>query len=375
MKFSDIPGVEKSKKYLRDLVASDRVPHAMIFAGPNGNSKLALAIAYANYLQCTNKSTDACGTCPACIKSQKFVHPDIHFVFPVVKLEQKKREDTVSTDFYPQWRNFLEHSVYGSLTDWLRQIGAEDKVSNINTKECNEISHKLGLKSFEGDYKILIIWYAESLGRDGNRLLKLIEEPPEDTIILLVSERTDLIIKTILSRCQLLAIPPFTDEEIISGLGDGGADKLKELIYLADGNLHLAKSLQSGDGQNYSEELMDWMRSAYQMKPEVIGNLVSEFAKKAKQEQINFLSYGLYYMKEYRKALVSQDVDMAKLSEPEKDIAIKMSNLIDEDMSREIVDLLQKSLYHLSRNANARILFMDITIRLERLMKVTPEVA
>jgi len=343
MRFDQIPGTEQTKQYLTELVTANRLPHAMIFTGPAGNAKLPMALAFANYLQCVDqKAGAACGVCSACIKSMKYVHPDIHFVFPVVSKEGKKREDTVSTDFYPQWRSFLETETYGSLSDWLIHIQAESKPSNINTKECNEISHKLGLKSFEGKYKILIIWYAETLGRDGNRLLKLIEEPPEGTFIILLTERTDKIIKTILSRCQILNIAPFTDEEIKLGLNM--PDLPTEIVYLADGNMHLAKSLSNGNWENHSEELMNWMRIAYQMKPDKAVSVVNEFAKKPKQEQINFLSYGLYYMKEYRNALVAQDIQISKLSQSEKEVAVKMSNLIDESMSRQIVLLFEEEM-------------------------------
>lgn len=370
MHFDQIPGNESIKRYLTELVETARLPHAMIFTGPMGNAKLALAIAFANYLQCSDKQNgESCGKCPACLKSMKYVHPDIHFVFPAISMDGKKREDTVSADFYPMWRSFIAEKTYGSLTDWLHHLGADSKPANINTKECSQISNTLGLKSYEGQYKILIIWHAEYLGKDGNRLLKLIEEPPENTIIILLTERTDKIIKTILSRCQIIGVPPFTDQEIKLGLEAESFDISEELVYLADGNLHLAKSLSAGNWENHSDELMTWMRTTYQMKPESIVKTVNELARKAKQEQINFLSYGLYYMKEYRNALISQDIQLAKLSESEKDVAIKMSNLIDESMSRSIVSLFEEGINHLRRNANAKILFMDLTVRLEQIMK------
>ena len=367
--FTKIPGLTNQKKYLRELVQNDRVPHAFIFTGPEGNGKLPLAVALSNYIQCESRTHDACGVCPACLKSQKLVHPDIHFVYPVIKQDGKKREDTVSTDFLKEWRQFISESPYASIQHWLSFLRAENKPANINTTECNQISAKLGLKSYEGSHKVLILWHAEMLGKDGNRLLKLIEEPPEKTIIILLAERLDKIIKTIASRCQILTVPPFSDEDIGSVIADKIDGPIEEIIQLADGNMHLALDLIHKGKTNYSEEILDWMRVAYRLKAESVVSWLEDFNKKGKQEQINFLSYGLYYMKEYRKILLCKDLNMGKLTDSEKQVAKKMANLVDEDMSAGIVTLLESSISHLRRSANARILFMDMTIRLQALMK------
>ena len=369
MKFSNIPGLNQQKQYLRDLINQNRLPHAFIFTGPEGNGKLALASALASYVQCTNKSEDSCGECPACIKSLKNVHPDIHYVYPVIKKDGKKREDTVSTDFITEWRSFMDAFPYASLTDWLRYINAESKASNINTTECNQISSKLGLKSYEGDYKVLVLWHAELLGKDGNRLLKLIEEPPESTLIILIAERLDKIIKTISSRCQILAIPPFQDEDIASVLADKHSGPIDEVLQLADGNLHLALELIDKGKSQYSEEILAWMRIAYRLNAESVVSWLDDFNRKSKQEQFNFLLYGLYYMKEYRKILLCRDLNQGKLTGAEKQVVEKMAKLVDEEMSEGIVALFGESIYHLNRNANAKILFMDMTIRLQSLMK------
>jgi DNA polymerase-3 subunit delta' len=367
--FNDIPGLYQQKKYLKDLVSQDRLPHAFIFTGPEGNGKLSLAIALASFIQCESRTESACGACPACIKSKKIVHPDIHFVYPVIKKEGKKREDTVSTDFLVQWRQFISNMPYGSISDWLDQINAESKPANINTTECNQISSKLGLKSFEGSHKILIVWHAEMLGKDGNRLLKIIEEPPESTIIILIAERLDKIIKTITSRCQIFAVPPFTDEDIASVLTEKSTGPVDEIIQLADGNMQQALSLINKGKSNYSEEILDWMRIAYRLKAESVVSWLDDFNRKSKQDQANFLLYGLYYMKEYRKILLCQDINQGKLTNSEKQVAHKMAKLVDEEMSAGIVALFENTLGFLRRNANAKILFMDMTIRLQALMK------
>ena len=371
MTFKDIPGLEKEKKYLKELVTQNRLPHAFIFTGPEGCGKLALAIALANFIQCENRTDHLCGQCPACLKSLKLVHPDIHFVYPVIKKADKKREDTLSTDFIVNWREFVNTYPYAGLNDWLDQINAESKPANINTKECNQISATLGLKSYEGSHKILILWHAEALGKDGNRLLKLIEEPPENTVIILIAERLDKIIKTITSRCQIFAVPPFTDEDIASVIADLSEGPIEEIIHLADGNMHQALSLLDKGKTNYSEEILDWMRIAYRLKAESVVSWLDDFNRKSKQEQINFLLYGLYYMKEYRKILLCQDVNQGKLTNSEKQVAQKMAKLVDEEMSSGIVFLFEKAISSLRRNANAKILFMDMTIKLQSLMKRT----
>lgn len=369
MNFKDIPGLNQQKTYLKELVTQDRLPHAFIFTGPEGNGKLALALAFANYIQCESRTESACGQCSACIKSKKLVHPDIHFVYPVIRKDGKKREDTVSTDFLIPWRQFITDMPYGSISDWLNHIRAESKPANINTSECNQISSKLGLKSFEGSHKILILWHAEMLGKDGNRLLKIIEEPPESTLIIIIAERLDKIIKTITSRCQIFAVPPFTDEDIASVLSEKSSGPIDEIIQLADGNMQQALSLINKGKSNYSEEILDWMRVAYRLKAESVVSWLDDFNRKSKQDQTNFLLYGLYYMKEYRKILLCQDINQGKLTNSEKQVAQKMAKLVDEDMSAGIVALFENAIGLLKRNANAKILFMDMTIRLQALMK------
>jgi len=367
--FKDIPGLQQQKTYLKELVAQNRLPHAFIFTGPEGNGKLALAIAFANFIQCEARTERVCGQCSACIKSKKLVHPDIHFVYPVIKKDGKKREDTVSTDFLIPWREFITDMTYGSISDWLDHIRAESKPANINTTECTRIGSKLGLKSFEGSHKILILWHAEMLGKDGNRLLKIIEEPPDSTLIILIAERLDKIIKTITSRCQIFVVPPFTDEDIASVLSEKSSGPIDEIIQLADGNMHQALSLINKGKSNYSEEILDWMRVAYRLKAESVVSWLDDFNRKSKQDQANFLLYGLYYMKEYRKILLCQDINQGKLTNSEKQVAQKMAKLVDEEMSAGIVALFENAIGFLKRNANAKILFMDMTIRLQALMK------
>jgi len=215
MYFKDIPGKEAEKQFLLKNVKEDRLAHAQLFLGRTGSGQLSLALAYASYILCTNrKEKDSCGECSACLKSHKFIHPDVHFSFPVVKKDSKKRNETTSNDFLKEWRSILEKNPYLDMQTWLHSLNLENGQGNINVKECVEIVKKLGLKTFESEYKVLIMWMPEYLRNEGNRLLKLIEEPPENTIIILVAEKQDAILNTILSRVQLLKVNPFSDGDI-----------------------------------------------------------------------------------------------------------------------------------------------------------------
>ena len=215
MAFSNIIGQEKVKQMLHQMVHGDRLPHALLFLGPSGSGKLALALALAQYLLCENRQdSDSCGQCPSCSKSQRFIHPDLHFSFPSVGT------NVTSDSFLPQWRKWMEENPYLTVNEWLQSIGAENRQGNINKEECAAIIRKLSLKIFEGSHKILVMWLPEYLGKEGNRLLKLIEEPPEDTIFILVAENQELILNTILSvsmNCSpLKAVPSFLRRKIMS---------------------------------------------------------------------------------------------------------------------------------------------------------------
>jgi len=191
MTFKEIPGQQTLKEYFAKIITEGRVPHALLLTGGEGYGKLAIAWAVATFLQCKNKGTkDACGECSSCRKASQNIHPDIHYAFPVIKKDKLTRAETTSKDFIIEWRNFIAEQPYGDLNEWLISLGAPDKNPNINVAECNHIIKNLGLMTYEGDYKIQIIWNAELLGKEGNRLLKLVEEPSDNTIIILIANNT-----------------------------------------------------------------------------------------------------------------------------------------------------------------------------------------
>src|SRR6201986_1688260 len=239
MQFKDIIGQQEVSKHLAEMVHNNRLSHALLFLGPEGSGALPMALAYAQYVVCEKKGgpeqMDACGVCPSCVKAAQLIHPDIHFSYPVVP--KKPGDKPVSTDYGSEWREFIKQYPYGNAYDWLQFIGAENKQGNITAQECNDIIHKLSLKSFESGYKVLIMWMPEYLGNEGNKLLKLIEEPPVNTLFLLVAENESLILPTILSRTQLVKMPlPETadiEKALIqrSGLG---AEQARQIAVLCD---------------------------------------------------------------------------------------------------------------------------------------------
>lgn len=254
MLFKDILGNESKKKLLSDLVYNNRAPHALLFYGREGTVKLSLALAYAQYILCENRTKhDSCGVCPACYKSMRRIHPDVHFTFPVIKKDGKKREETTSNDFLENWRYMLNTLPEMSVKDWSSSINAGNSLPNINTRECNEIIQKLSLKAFEGDAKIMIVWMPEYLGKEGNRLLKIIEEPTDNTYIILICEDIDKILNTILSRTQKINVQPYSDAELserIRTVVSTEVKDLKQVTLLADGNMSKAMSIIRGGNED-----------------------------------------------------------------------------------------------------------------------------
>src|ERR1700685_893987 len=224
MSFAQVIGQGRVRDNLVEMIRLNRLSHALLFLGHEGSGALPLALAFAQYVVCERakgNTPDSCGECAACMKAKRLIHPDIHFSYPVIP--KKAGDKPVSSDYGAEWREFMEQYPYGNAYDWLQFIGAENKQGNITAQECNDIIHKLSLKSFESGYKILVMWMPEYLGNEGNNLLKLIEEPPADTLFLLVAENESMILQTILSRTQLVKIPLPDTEDIATALEAGQA--------------------------------------------------------------------------------------------------------------------------------------------------------
>lgn len=303
MKFSDIPGQKETIERLTASVRSGRVSHAMLFTGPEGCGSLALALAYARYISCEARTpVDSCGVCKSCVKYEKMIHPDLHFVFPVVK--DKKNSEPVSDSYIEQWREFSGRSPYFSLNSWLSFIDAGNAQGLIFSTEASEILRKLSLKAFESDYKIMIIWLPEKMHlATSNKLLKLIEEPPDKTIFILVSDEPDKVVPTILSRCQLFKIPSFRSEEISAYLTENfpvHKAKADDIARVANGNIVRARELCEDEDSSSSnlDRFRNLMRFAWKRDINSIINWSEDMASIGREPQKNFLSFTLRLLRE-----------------------------------------------------------------------------
>ena len=388
MQFQSITGQKETKEQLVQMVQHNRLSHALLFLGKEGSGALQLALAFAQYIVCkpqpqetdlfaTTKSknekqetdqpetrNDSCGTCPACKKANELIHPDIHFSYPVIT--RKPGEKPISTDFIKEWRKFIVTNPYGNVYDWLQFIGAENKQGNITAHECNDIIRKLNLKSFESEYKILVMWMPEFLGKEGNKLLKLIEEPPPNTLFILVTENEDLILPTILSRTQLVKIPMLTNSEVEVALELNAGVKIEkamQIAALAEGNYREALQLLQHADDDWEVMLREWLNAIIRTGPVAQVKWIDETAKLGREKQKQFLKYFIHLMEE---AIRLRVIDSTNNNQPStaNDFASRLNKLCDLSQQEAIINELDKASYYIERNANAKMLFHALSIRL-----------
>ncbi|MFN5705571.1 MAG: ATP-binding protein [bacterium] len=365
MLFKEIPGHEEIKERLLRSKHENRISHAQLFLGPSGSGNLALAIAYAQLINCTNATADdSCGECSSCRKYEKYIHPDLHFSYPFIT---KKAEET-STVYIKEWRKALLDSPFLGLQDWLNYLEADNKRPNINIAECHDIIKRLAYKSFEAEYKVLVMWLPEFLGNAGNTLLKLIEEPPEKTLFILVSEQYDQILNTILSRTQLVKINALDDKTVKDYLIQKGCeeDLAARYAYLANGNLQAALNFTVEEDGDFEGLFVQWLRLCYARKGIELQTLIDEIAVAAfgRTNQINFLRFGLQVLRE----CVVHNADVKEIIRFEsKHFELpKLASIINEKNAGLIIQHLEQAIYHIERNANAKILFLDLSIQVMR---------
>ena len=374
MLFNRVLGQEHIKKHLIYTADSGRIPHAQLFVGPEGSGTLSMALAYAQYLLCggSESENEACY-----VKCASLSHPDLHFVYPVANSASVKSH-AISDDFIDSWRDFIKEQPYGNLFDWYQHVGIEKKQGQIGVDEAQSIVKKLYLKAYEGGKKVMIIWMAEKMNTAAsNKLLKLIEEPPSNTVLLLISENEELIINTIRSRCQLLNFPPLQEEVIAQKLIHEGIEetRAKQLAHEANGNYNKARDL----AQNNSEDLVFekwfvlWVRAAFKAKGNkaAIHELIAwsdEVAKNGRETQKNFLGYCISIV---RQAMLlnfqAKELVYAKIHVDNFDLA-KFAPFVHENNILDIIKELEKALYHIERNGNAKLIFTDLSIKLTRLL-------
>lgn len=367
MLFSELIGQESVKALLRQTASGGRMPHALLFLGPRGSGKLALAMALAQYLLCENPSAeDACGQCSQCNKASKLIHPDLHFSYPTIGPK------AISDNFIANWRQAAGENPYLDVNHWLQSIGAENRQGNITKEECVNIIRKLSLKTFENIYKILIIWLPEFLGKEGNRLLKIIEEPPENTVFILVAEDQDLILNTILSRCQIVNIKALSDEDVAAGLQRQKGLKREEALavaYLANGNYNEALMLAGHTDNNDARLFLEWMRHCYRGSPVDMVNWVETFATLGRENQKHFLRYALHFLREFTLLKASGGRVHARLQEKELQTAQNMVNVLELGQVEQLAKLFSDCSYAVERNANPKVLFLDASIQMHKIMK------
>ena len=368
MQFSDIIGHEDIKQRLIKTVVDNRVSHAQLFLGAEGCGSLALALAYAQFITCLDRSTtDSCGVCSSCRKYSKLIHPDLHFSYPFFA---KHKEDT-ALSFITPWRKAFLKNPYLNLNEWRTYFDAENKQANINIAECHQIIQKLSLKPFESEYKVLIMWLPEYLDKEGNTLLKIIEEPAQKTIFLLVSENQDQLLNTILSRTQLVKVPRLSDEQIKQYvLNQKAVDQTKaeQVAYLSEGNLQAALQLLGEAESDYFNLFSSWMRMTSADKGSQIFDFVEQVAKMGRENQKQFLKYVISLMREAT-MILSGAASLVRLPAAELDFITKFSSFISLAKAQAITNQLEQAYYHVERNANPKILFLDVSLQFVTILK------
>jgi DNA polymerase-3 subunit delta' len=393
MQFKDIIGQPEVKHNLVELVQHNRLSHALLFLGKEGSGVLPLALAFAQYVVCetvNGKSkhatgpslfgdeptgseqptinNDSCGTCSACIKAQQLVHPDIHFSYPVVT--KKPGTPPISADYISEWREFVKGYMYGNVYDWLQFIGAENKQGNITANECNDIIRKLNLKSFESEYKILILWMPEYLGNEGNKLLKLIEEPPPNTLFILAAENESLILPTILSRCQLIRIPALETKDVEEALIDRNKTApitARQVASVSEGNYREALQMLQHAEEDWQGLLREWLNAMLKTGPIAQTKWVEEISKHGREKQKQFLRYFNHLLEQAVRLRVINGE--SNIPEKERDFADRLNKIAGIEQQQAIIEELDRATYYIERNANAKILFHALTIKLYHIIR------
>ncbi len=376
MLFSEIPGNEDIKTELINTVKNKRISHAQLFYGQKGCGQLALAVAYARYMNCEERlESDSCGFCKSCIKYKTISHPDLHLVFPVIK--QNSTALSISDSFVHSWRDFVLQNPYLSISDWVSLI-ANDKTKNktgiIYKDEARSIHNKIVLKNYESKYKVVLFWMPERMNREmANKILKTIEEPPESTVFLFVSEKPSEILPTIYSRLQKIQIYKFTETDIDQYFKnkDISKDRLSELQLITGRNLGRIKQLiqQGLDELCFFEEFVEWMRIIYKIDLIKITKWSNEISFKNKQEQLLFITYSIKTIRQCLHFNFSTQ-KLAFASKKEQDFIEKFAKFIHKENIFMIVSELEKSYYYLKRNANTKIVFYSISLKMLKYLKL-----
>jgi DNA polymerase-3 subunit delta' len=402
MLFKNVIGQQQMKQHLVEMVEQNRLSHALLFLGKEGSGALPMALAFSQYvsllpiknalqsqenslfnnsaeieikLPTTTEAADAWMEKQSSFaKASDLVHPDIHFSFPVVI--KKAGTPPVSSDYITEWREFIKQYPYGNIFDWLQFIGADNKQGNITAQECNDINRKLNLKSFETGYKILVMWMPEFLGKEGNKLLKLIEEPPPDTLFILVAENESSVLPTILSRCQLVKIPAIDSlamENALINKSNCKPEKARQLATMCEGNYREALHLLQHADEDFYSLLREWLNATLKNNPVAQVKCIEEIARLGREKQKQFLRYFTHLLEQAVRLEVSSQNLRNKLLEAastaEQEFITRLNKAMSIEQKEAVADELDKSTYYIERNANAKILFHALTIKVFHIVK------
>ena len=380
MLFKDILGQDHIKNYLITTANAGRIPHAQLFIGPEGSGTLPMAMAYAQYILCNNSDGENTTGNSACnLKFEHISHPDMHFVYPITSTDEVKGDNVVSTNFLDQWRGFVKENPYGSLFDWYKKLEIPKKQGIISVKESAAINKNLSLKAYEGGYKVMIIWMADKMRTDAaNKLLKLLEEPPEKTIFILISESIDDLLQTIISRCQVvdfLALPEQVITDALIATHKVEANLAKKIAHQCEGNYNKALHLlhKDDDDSVFEEWFINWVRAAFKAKgnASVIADLISwstTIAKEGRETQKNFLQFCIQF---FRQALLLnyKATDLVYLEPNFENFKLeKFAPFVHGNNIMDIFKELEDAMYHIERNGNSNIILTDLSIKLTRLL-------
>jgi DNA polymerase-3 subunit delta' len=369
MRFSDIPALTETKQLLISAVKHNHAAHAQLFIGSEGALNLPMALAYATYLHCENPGEDACGSCAACSKNLKYIHPDTHFVFPLSNVKGDKDEERFKAEIHRSWRAFLLEQPFGILDDWTNYYGGEDKQALISREESREIIKTLSLKPFESKNKVMIIWQPELMHPSAaNGILKILEEPPPHTFFILVTNAADRLLPTIISRTQIVTVPLMSDDELLHYLisTKGVSDtKAQKAAHLADGNINMAIKLLDSEEDDNTQRFTEWMRACYRKNFPALVAMAEDYHGLDKLSQRNLITYSINMMRET--LLHSSGVaEMNRTRGDELKFVQDFSKVMTIEKVEKSFQFMSDATYHLERNGSAKMIFLDLSLNIAK---------